>query len=75
MKELIKATGQAAKDSKEKYSQLKNFFTENTSDPKTGMQMTIKHALAQSALVGSYCGFSSDFWADVMGEYLKDDEL
>lgn len=75
MEELIAVTSNAASGAEEKYKQLKDFFTEKTSDPKKGIQMTIKHALTQSALVGSYCGFSSNFWVDVMGEYLKDEEL
>ena len=60
--EVLSCVSKKAETPKEKYNQLKKDFENLTTDAEKMMQITIKHALKQSALVGGYSGFSKDFW-------------
>ncbi len=68
--EVFSCISKKANTPKEKYNQLKKDFENLTNDAEKMMQITIKHALKQSALVGGYSGFSKDFWIEVMSEHL-----
>mgnify|MGYP007040139787 CR=1 FL=1 len=68
--EVLSCVSKKAETPKEKYNQLKKDFENLTTDAEKMMQITIKHALKQSALVGGYSGFSKDFWIGVMSEHL-----
>lgn len=68
--EVLNCVSKKIDTPKEKYNQLKKDFENLTTDAEKMMQITIKHALKQSALLGSYLGFSKDFWIAVMSEYL-----
>jgi molecular chaperone GrpE (heat shock protein) len=68
--EVFSCISKKADTPKEKYNQLKKDFENLTTDAEKMMQITIKHALKQSALVGGYSGFLQSFWIDVMSEHL-----
>lgn len=55
---------------KEKLDQLISFTRENNIDCESFIRLTIKQALSQCALVGQYAGFNTDFWTEIMGEWL-----